>query len=179
MLILVFASTNDRDLFESIYNKYKGLMLRKAYGILNDAMFAEDAVSEAFIRIYKNLHKLETADSPRTASFVYTVVKNPALTILAKRNKTRGEELDENLPDISNLENTVISNISTDHIMEIIDRLGEELKSVFLLSYAHGLPHREIGKLLGISENNVTVRLFRAKKKLSVMLGKEGLSDEN
>ena len=58
ILLLAFSSAEEKDAFEYIYTRYKNLMLQKAYAILHDRMLAEDAVSEAFIRIYKNsFHK--------------------------------------------------------------------------------------------------------------------------
>jgi RNA polymerase sigma-70 factor (ECF subfamily) len=50
--------------------------------------------------------------------------------------------------------------------MKLVDRLKEEQRAVFLLKYAHDMSHRDIAKTLGITENNVTVRLHRAKAKL-------------
>ena len=171
-LLLTFSSPDERDKFEYIFHKYKKLMLHKAYGILRDLMLAEDAASEAFIRIYKNLHKIENPDSPQTAAFVVTIVKNAALTMLEKSRDT--EELDEEQGDGLDLEAQVLTQLSTERIFKIVDGLREELKSVFLLKYAHDLSHREIGGLLGISENNVTVRLHRARKSLAELLEKEG-----
>ena len=177
-LLLTFSTPDERDKFEYIFHKYKKLMLHKAYGILRDLMLAEDAASEAFIRIYKNLHKIEDPDSPRTAAFVVTIVRNAALTMLEREKSRDAEALDEEQSDSLDLEEQVITQLSADRIQEVIDGLREELKSVFLLKYAHDLSHREIGELLGISENNVTVRLHRAKKSLAELLKKEGCVNE-
>ena len=49
LLVLVFASEEERGAFDYLYTHYKGLMLQKANGILHDPMLAEDAVSEAFM----------------------------------------------------------------------------------------------------------------------------------
>ena len=54
----------------------------------------------------------------------------------------------------------------------------EELRSVFILKYAHDLSHREIGALLHITENNVTVRLHRARGKIAEILRREGYAVE-
>ena len=81
--LFVFNENEDKrqEKFEKIYLQYGRLMYSKAMQILNDHSLSEDAVSEAFIRIYKNLHKLEDkVPSPQTASFVVTVVKNVALS---------------------------------------------------------------------------------------------------
>jgi len=175
ILILTFSSEQERDKFEYIFQTYKKLMLHKAYGILRDYMLAEDAASEAFIRIYKNLHKIDDPTSNKAIAFIVTIVKNVALTMLQREKNYIFEEFDENLEDDFNLEAQTISALSSEDIYKIVDRLGEDLKGVFLLKYAQDLPHREIGRLLGITENNVTVRLHRAKTKLAALLREEGL----
>ncbi len=66
-VVLTFTDASERDKFEYIFHKYKKLMMHKAYSVLGDYMLAEDAASEAFIRIYKNLRKIGDPDSPQTA----------------------------------------------------------------------------------------------------------------
>ena len=80
--------------------------------------------------------------------------------------------------DSFDLEQYVLSEVSREKIASLLDGLDEELRSVFLLKYAHDLPHKKIGEMLGISENNVTVRLHRARKKIASLLAKEGILSE-
>ena len=168
MLLLAFASDNDKNKFEYIYEKYKRLLWHKAYEILRDQALAEDAASEAFLRIYRNLHKIDEPDSGRTAAFLVTIVKNVAITIYNREKKAQAGNIDEfDGADDFDLEEFVASGDAARRALELLENLGEDLKAVFLLKYARDLSHKEIGKILGITENNVTVRLHRAKKKLS------------
>jgi RNA polymerase sigma-70 factor (ECF subfamily) len=174
LVVLSFTDAYQRDKFEYLFNKYKKLMLHKAYSVLGDYALAEDAASEAFIRIYKNLHKIDDPDSPQTAAYLVTVTRNAAITMLGFEKTHTAEPLEEYQSDGSDLEEDVLSRVSAQQIYVIIDSLKDELKAVFLLKFAYGHSHREIGGILGISENNVTVRLHRAKKALAQMLAKEG-----
>lgn len=178
ILLLTFATAEEKDKFEYLYHKYKKLMLYKAYEILNDYRLAEDAASEAFIRLYKNLHKVEDKDSNQTISFLVTIVKNTSLTILSKERKHMTDVYDEEMPDDRSLEEYVIAEVSTEGIFRIIDQLTEDLKGVFLLKYAHGLSNKEIAKMQMIPEKHVAVKIYRAKKKLSELLVKEGYAHE-
>ena len=179
-MLLIFALPPDSGaVFEFVYNKYKSLMLKKAASILADGMLAEDAVSEAFIRIYKNLGKLDPPDSPMSASFIFTVVKNVALT-MRRREQTFDADIDGEFDaaDGFDLEGDVLSRLSSQRIVALIGQVPEDLKSVFLLKYAHGYSHREIGRILNITENNVTVRMHRARKAIAQILEKEGYTVE-
>ena len=178
ILLLSFNSEDDKAKFEAIFYDYKNLMLHKAYGILHDYMLAEDAVSEALLRVYKNLNKIEDPHAPRSVAFIVTITKNCALTLLQKNTKNIAAPLDEQDADGFDLEESVISDLSSSEIMSLVDELGEEQKSVFLLKYAYDMSHKEIGKALQMSENNVTVRLHRARKKLGALLVEKGYGHE-
>ena len=175
LLFIAIMSGPAGDKLEYIHSRYKNLMLHKAREILRDHMLAEDAVSEAFIRIYRNIDKIDDPSTNRSLAFIITIVKNAALTILKKEKRYVPEDISsqEIYGYTSDLEDKVLSGISAEAIFRLIDSLGEEFKSVFMLSYAYDLPHREISRLLGISENNVTVRLHRARKKLAELISRE------
>jgi len=177
VLLFSFATEQERDKFEFIFNKYRKLMLHKAYGILNDYSLAEDAASEAFIRIYKNMHKIDDPTSNKTIAFIVTIVKNVSLTMLKKEKEHAAQEYDYEMQDTFDLEEHTLAQLGADYIYRMLDEMGEEMKSVFLLKYAYDLSHKEIGRMLDISENNVTVRLHRAKKKLAELLRERGGAD--
>jgi RNA polymerase sigma-70 factor (ECF subfamily) len=173
-MFLSFATEDERSVFDYLYEKYKRLLYAKAYDILKDSGLAEDAVSEAYIRVYRNMHRIEGPDSGQTAAFLVTIVKNVAITMYHKRNKVVPADFSE-YEEASeyNLEQSVETKAEAEQAVELLEKLGEELKAVFLLKYAHGLPHKEIGQVLGITENNVTVKQKKKKKKLNALLGKE------
>jgi RNA polymerase sigma-70 factor (ECF subfamily) len=176
--LFVFNDDDDKNSskFEKIYLQYGKLMYSKAYEILKEYSLAEDAVSEAFIRIFKNLHKLDNeVPSARTASFVVTVVKNVSLTMIQKQNSAEVLLFEESpdIPESINMEDDIVAKLSAEEIMEIVNGLPEDLKQVFLLYFAYDMSLKEIGKTLDITPNLAAVRLHRAKKKLSERIGKE------
>jgi len=173
ILFLSFNSEDERNKFEYIYNKYKRLLLHKSYEILKDQNLAEDSVNEAFMRIYKNLHKIEDVDSNMTISFLVTIVKNTSLTILKKQKEYSLDEIPETKEDDFRLEDFVLDKIASINAYKILDKLDEESRSIFLLKFAKDLSHREIGKILDMSENNVAIKLHRAKKKLAELFKRE------
>jgi RNA polymerase sigma-70 factor (ECF subfamily) len=178
IFILTFSTEQEKSKFEYLFHRYKKLLLHHAVGILRDFALAEDAVSEAYIRVYKNMHKIEDPDSPRTVAFLVTIARNISLTMLARERKSSAEELLEDQSDGFDLEESVLTRISTVRVQELLNQMREELRNVFILKYAYDLSHREIANTLGISENNVTVRLHRAKKALAAALRKEGYGNE-
>jgi len=179
ILILASAPGSDNEKFDLIFTKYKNLMLHKAYEILKDPYLAEDAVSDAFLRIYKNLGKIDDPASNRSVAFIVTIVKNTALTLYKKAARARGESMEtealENVVDEGqDLESYVISNIEAESIYMLIDGLNDKYRQVFLLKYAHGYSNRDIAGLMGITEGNAVVILHRAKKALTALIEERG-----
>lgn len=174
VIILTFATAEERDKFEYLYTRYKRLLLHKAYEILKDYALAEDAVSEAYIRVYKNLHKVDDPATGRAAAFLVTIARNVALTMLAGRQRTPVEEPDENLAEDYDLEESTLASLGSQEIYAAVESLEEELRHVFLLRYSYDYSNGEIARLLQLSEGNVRVRLHRARQKLAKLLTKEG-----
>ena len=176
MLFIFFSFENEQEQskFEYIYAKYKKLLLYKANEILNDRYLAEDAVSEAFIRVYKNLHKIDDPDSGMMASFLAVIVKNTAINILNQNKNISAADIYDDEPQSDfDVEEHIVSETVTEGMLKLVDKLKDELKECFLLMYAHGLSYKEIGAVLKISEANVAVRIHRAKKKLIKLLKEE------
>ena len=73
------------DLIAAIFNRYRHSMQQVAYKILKDTQFAEDTVSEAMIKIIRNVELINDIDSKGCANFVYTITKNTALDLYRKR----------------------------------------------------------------------------------------------
>ena len=176
-MLFVTASGPERDTFEHIYRKYKNLLIHKARQITGDHMLAEDAASEAFIRIYRNLRKIGDPDSPRSVAFYVTIVKNAALTVVSKTSRDIAHEFDDEFAAMTDVEAEALANASRDALYAVIGALGEAMRDAVLLKYAHGLTHREIAKIMKLSENNVTVILHRARKALARALSDE-ISEE-
>jgi len=180
LLVFAFADANEASKFEYLYRKYKRLLHYKAWEILHDEMGAEDALSETMIRVYRNMDKIGDTDSPMSAAFLTTIVRNVSLTILKRR--TVYEPLPDADDDQGNepedpfdLEASVLDVISEERLCLLIGRLDEEARNIFVLKYAYDLSHHEIASQLGLTENNVTVRLHRTRKKLAAMVAEEGL----
>ena len=179
ILVFTFADANEADKFEYLYRKYKRLMYYKAWEILHDHMAAEDALSETMIRVYHNMEKIGNPDSPQSAAFLVTIVRNVSLTLLKKRTAyvqmpetEDGQEFDQEDP--FDLEEFVLDGISEERLCLIVGKLDDEARNIFVLKYAYDLSHQEIASQLGITENNVTVRLHRTRKKLASMIAGEG-----
>lgn len=162
-------SEEDISKFESLYNTYKQRMFYIAKDILKDEYLAEDAVHMAFLRIIKNLNKIEDVNSHKTKGLVVIIVKNISIDIYRK-NKKEKEKIDLLEQElVFNSYETIDDNRISD--LEIaITKLPETYKQVFLLKFSHDLSDNEIGDILDIKSDNVRKRISRGREKLKDIL---------
>lgn len=163
---------------ERLYHDYRRLMYQAAYEILQDHALSEDAVSESFVRIMKNLHKIEEENCPRTRSFLVIICRNVAKDIY----KTRGclpleeEQMEKQIgreERSRNPEDILISKESIERMTKAIQQLEPIYRDVFLLKRVHGFSREEIAELFHISVETVKKRLSRAKDKIIENMQKE------
>ncbi|WP_347488506.1 sigma-70 family RNA polymerase sigma factor [Desulfoscipio sp. XC116] len=176
-LITTIENKDDRYKATQIYKLYRGTMLYIANSILHEPHLAEDAVSEAFIRIIDNLEKIDTIDDRKTRAFVVIIVRNISLDLLRRQNRNQTKPLEDYI-GYSEYNEPVFDDIAArdacDKIAKSIARLNKNYSDILYLKMGSEHSNKEIAKILGISQENVKMRLSRARKALKKQLKKEG-----
>lgn len=169
---------------EKLYHKYKALMHKEAYKILRDNGLSEDAVHQSFIKVMKNLNKVNTDDEDRTRGFLTIVCRNTAIDIYKKRLylNQNSNSLDYEMDDDDDTSNDyidpsrlVVDKETVNKIVDAIGKLPEIYRDVLLLEKLHGNTKEEIAELLGVSYETIKKRSLRARKMLLDALEKEDL----
>lgn len=175
-MLSIYTSLQDtpggKKLVEEIYHKYKHLMYSVSYSVLHNAEDAEDAVHEAFVRIIKNISRVDGASQPKTRAFVVIIVKNISLDMLRRRSKTADIPLDEldSWADEPSCEDEAIANVSVEVLKEALGRLPDNYYEILLLEAYYKCSTEELASLLGIGHENARSRLRRARLKLKSIL---------
>lgn len=173
-LIFYLALIEDqagRKKFEQLYEKYHNLMYHRAYEILNDEQIAEDAVSEALIKLAINIDKVGEAESTSAKAFTMQILEHTAIDLYRKRRKEMEryrdlEEIKERLtvPEPESWSGSALA--------KAILELPFENRQVILLKYAQGYDNAEIAALLDFTVAKVEKLLSRGKRKLQQNLSK-------
>jgi RNA polymerase sigma-70 factor (ECF subfamily) len=175
LLISILDTNEEKDKLTAIYERYRGTMLSVAKSIISDPALAEDAVSDAFMSIVKNLHKIDEISSHKSKAYIVIIVRSRALNILNKQKKHPEEPLEDyELSDNSiSLLDSLVSQEACDGIIKNIRSLSKKLSDVLYLSTALDHSIEEISELLNISNDAVRQRLSRAKRQIRKMYSQE------
>ena len=164
-----------RSKLERLYYKYRDIMFAEAYKVLKEKNLAEDAVSEAFIRIMKNLQKIDDENSTKTRNFLAVICRNVAVDIYRKRVRDEHffNSIDEEYISYNTPENLVLSQESMNQLVDIITHMDSIYKDTLIMSRIYKLERNDIAQIFGISPEAVTKRIQRAKAEIINQLKKE------
>lgn len=150
----------DKKAFEKLYYEYRNLMMFIAKKELNDESAAEDAVSEAFLRIAKNFQNIHKSKCPKTAAFYVKIVRNVCVDLRRKMTTENALETYEDIPDEK------YNDYSVNELLHCINDLKQSDRDILHLHYIYGYEIKTIAKMYGTKESAVYKRLARAKSHL-------------
>ena len=160
--------------FEKIYNLTNGRAFATALSIVKNRDDAEDLLQDAYLTV---LDKIDTLEKPEAfQGWFNIIVANKAKKFLQKSQPLLFQNDEEKalvLDTIIDEEEEYKPGLDVEKedlrkdVIELINNLSDDQKTVILLYYYNEMSIKEIAQALEINENTVKSRLFQAKKKLS------------
>ncbi|CAM1372900.1 RNA polymerase sigma factor [Tenacibaculum xiamenense] len=161
-------TTNNKEVFERIYQQNQGMVLQMCLGFVKgDEDSANDLSQEVFISVWNNLHKFKGLSSYKT--WIYRITVNTCLQFVKKENK-KGEIRTQEFKEV--VEETQDEASHKNPISDLYKAIGQ-LKKVDRLLIMMVLENEDndtIAEIMGISAINVRVKIHRVKKRLEKIL---------
>jgi len=159
--------------FGRILGEHGAAISRLAYSYEVVASVREELVQEIALAIWQALAHFRGECSERT--FVYRIAHNRGLTHVWRRRAPHQplhdlEESDEPADPRPHPEAQAAQTNQRARLMSAIQSLPMTHRQMIVMML-EGLSHAEMGEVLGITENNVAVRLTRARKALKDAIG--------
>lgn len=129
---------------------------------------AEDALQNAFIKIFQNLHQY-TGQGPFEA-WARRITVNTAINAYHQRQQ-RGPHVEyDDAPEMAHPDGTPLEQLSADDLLQLLQTLPLGYRTVLNLYAVEGYSHAEIAEMLGISEGTSKSQLARARRLLESKL---------
>ncbi len=165
------------DAFDKLVLKYKDRVFNLCYRILGDYEEADDCAQDAFVKMYRSLHRFRFEAAFST--YLYRIAVNTCKNKLKSKEyrysrkmvrlanpKEEGmhtiEIRDESLSPLTQLERKEKENI----VQEAINSLPPEQKNLVVLRDIEGLSYEEIVRVTGYKLGTVKSKIARAREKL-------------
>jgi len=159
----------DTNSFSFLIEKYKNMAYTIAIKIVKNNEDAEEIAQDSFLKAYNKLDTFQ--GKSKFSTWLYTIVYRNAISKVRKKKIIT-----------SDIDDYVINNYQSDHdfpqiealknkeqkiyVKKIIDKLPEKDALLITLFYLNESKIDEIEKITGLTQTNIKVKLFRARKKL-------------
>jgi RNA polymerase sigma-70 factor (ECF subfamily) len=159
---------------KALYQQFARKMMSICMRYANNRDQAQDMLQDGFVKVFQKMDHFR-GDGPLGGWIARTMV-NTALDHI-RRNKPYDHSLDLTEAEHLHQEDaTVMSSMTTDELMALIQALPAGYRSVFNLFAIEGYPHKDIAEMLGISENTSKSQFMKARAYLRKLLPKEAVA---
>lgn len=144
----------------------KNIVFRTALRIVLNREEAEDIVQDTLMKLWERRDELEKVEN--LEAFALTMARNMAIDRKEKKDNQHVSFDDEahDRPDEAqgSSDSQLMSKETHSFVAEIINSLPEKQRTILQLRDIEGKTYKEIAEVLSISESDVKVTLFRARK---------------
>lgn len=159
------CTKSDRHAQEFLFNQFYKELYLVAMRYLSDHHDAEDAIIQSFTRVFKSLKRFSYKGQGSLGRWVRTILINESIRILKKRHLMQFDA-DIKHMDFQNSDANGLQQLQASDITRMIEQLPTGYRTVFNLFIVEGYSHKEIAKMLGISENTSKSQLRKARNHL-------------
>lgn len=157
---------NRQAIFDELFARYRDWVFRLCYSYTRSEAQAEDLVQECFSKVWLNLPDFQHRSDYST--WIYRIAANTCLMQL-RREKNNPVEYREQLQDSASEERFDDREQQSENLYKAIGNLGE-MDRLIISMVLEDVPQKQIGDVLGITENNVNVKVHRIKRQLKEIL---------
>jgi RNA polymerase sigma-70 factor, ECF subfamily len=169
-----------RERFGELVAMHQRRASRIAYQCLRDASEADEAVQDAFVKVFTRIESYREA-WPFEVWFTRILINGclDRRKALSRRDRwvvkseiSTGDELRLSAGrPAADPERRLLARERREQIAAAIDRLDGRQRTVFVLCHYGDYTPREVSAMTGLNESTVRVHLFRASRKLRGLLG--------
>jgi RNA polymerase sigma factor (sigma-70 family) len=168
-LLDAVASGDDRAL-AALYDRFGRVAYGLAYRILRDQAFAEDAVQEAFLAVWRSAQSYQR-ERAKPATWILTLVHRRSVDLVRREDRRRAEALDEaREPATAGVDEEAGIRDRRMAVQQALAQLPEDQRQALELAYYGGLTQSELAERLGVPLGTIKSRMFAGLGRLRELL---------
>lgn len=161
------CSQKDPKAEEELYTRYAARVYSLCRRYSDDPEGAKDLLQETFIKLLDSISSFRYRGRGSLYAWIRRIAVNQSIDQIRKRARLRTLSLDAGAPEENPDEGgEEVERVPEEALLEMIRRLPDVQRAVFNLYCIEGYSHKEIGKLLEISEKGSAGILAKARKQL-------------
>lgn len=175
---LIALAYNDGSAFAELYSYYFPRVYNYVHYRVDDFHAADDLTSLIFEKVFSRL-KYYQSEKAAFAPWLFSIARNTIRDYYRSQMRKRFTfiEITEEIIDSEPSPGDIAAfNEIQQHLRKALASLDEREREIIAMKFWSGLTNRDIARLIGISESNTGVILFRAMRRLRIILESQGLS---
>jgi len=153
---------------ETLYRENAKIVYHYLYSRCKDEELAKDLTQETFLKAYESMERFD--GNCKISTWLCQIAKHLLYQYYAKAGRqvpTETEELTQKASAAKeNTESQVLTRVELIDCLKELQKLPEQMREVMYLRVMSDLSYREIGEIMGKSENWARVTFYRAKEAL-------------
>lgn len=154
---------------DSAKRKLYDLHIRYMTGVcaryISDYEDIKDVLQNSYMKVFSSLPSFEYRGDGSLKAWIARIVVNESLQHLQREDRLKFGPIDDDVENLAE-EEPPASQLPPDLIHKLIRKLPDGYRTIFNLYVFEERTHKEIARLLGISENTSASQFHRAKKLL-------------
>lgn len=161
------ARSNGQDGFVETYKQYYPRLFAYIYARVGNTHQSEDIASDVFERVFLKLDSLR--DPEALTTWLFTIARNAIVSHVRKRSRETlvdHDTMTELSPATASVESEVVHREDLAGIARAVRTFSQREQDIISLKFDAELANAQIGQIMGLTEQNVRVIIFRTIRKL-------------
>lgn len=169
------VQAGDELAFREVVDRYQTKVFSIIYGILRNHNDAEDIAQQVFAKIYFSIKNFDFRSSLLT--WIYKITVNECYDYLRKKKvrklvyesdftEEESQRMERSEPGSSRQPSLDTNLAQRDLVVKLLEKVSSEDRQLLLLKEVEGHSVEELAQMMGMNENTIKVKLFRARQKL-------------
>ncbi|MGK7395678.1 MAG: RNA polymerase sigma factor [Candidatus Cyclobacteriaceae bacterium M3_2C_046] len=159
---------NERKYQEILYRKFAGKMYAICLSYAKDRSAAQDILQDGFVKVFQKMKTYSQEGS--LEGWIRRIITNTAIDYYRKQARSNNLLEYEDEKNLDPNEETVLNLAEVSEIYDHLQKLPDGARVIFNLYALEGYSHKEIAKLLNISEGTSKSQVNRARSLLQKMI---------
>lgn len=153
-----------RRCMDEMYRQNAKIVYYFLYSWCHNVQLAEDLTQETFLKAYQSIERYD--GSCKLSVWLCQIAKHLYFQYLQKNGREIPAELEEERIAKEDTEKQVLTKLELIDVLKEMQKLPDKMREVIYLRIIGELSFREIGEILGKTENWARVNFYRGKEQL-------------
>ena len=150
---------------EELYKETIKMVFHFLFSLCHDESLTEELTQETFLKAYQSIGRFD--GSCKISTWLCSIARNTYYQYLSKNRKQVPKDFmaEEEISEVTP-EREVLAKIELLDVLKLMQNLPERMREVMYLRITGALTFKEIGEILGKSENWARVNYYRGKERV-------------